>query len=166
MQHFQTWISFLGKFLQNSYLLLNSFTCLCVKDVLPMFYWKLIVVIYMSNQRSYCKQMTLPLIMLLNIYSSDRSQKNTKISFCHWNLNALTAHNFSKLSLLQAMATTHEYDIICLSVMLLNWSFNSLDDWINIERYNHLIADHPNNNKTPWLCMYFKKHLSILRRRN
>ena len=74
----------------------------------------------MSNQRFYCKLMTLALTMLLIICSGDIEtnpgpKKNTKISFCHWNLNGIAAHNFSKVSLLQAMATTHEYDIICLS---------------------------------------------------
>ena len=92
----------------------------------------------MSNQRSYCKQMTLAQIMLLNICSGDIEvnpfpKKNTKNSFSHWNLNGIVAHNFSKVSLLQAMVTTHEYDIICLLETFLDSSFNSLDHQINIE---------------------------------
>ena len=80
--------------------------------------------------RFYCKLMTLSLIMLLIICSGDietnpSPKKNTKISFYHWNLNKIAAHDFSKVSLLLAMATTHEYDII------LDSSFNSLDDQIN-----------------------------------
>ena len=60
--------------------------------------------------------MTLALKMLLIICSGDTEtnpgpKKNTKISFCHWNSNGITAHNFSKVPLLQAMAATHEYDI-------------------------------------------------------
>ena len=35
-------------------------------------------------------------------------KKYTTISFCYWNLNGIAAHKFSKVSLLQAMATTHE----------------------------------------------------------
>ena len=55
--------------------------------------------------------------MLLIICSGDIEtnpvpKKNTKISFCHWNLNGIAAHNFSKVSLLQAMAKTHDYDIV------------------------------------------------------
>ena len=123
----------------------------------------------MSNQRFYCKLMTRALIMLLIICSSDIEanpgpKKNTKISFCHWHLNGVAAYNFSKVSLLQAMATTHEYDIICLSETFLDSSFNSLDDRINIEGYNLLRADHPNDNKRGGVCMYFKEHLPILRR--
>ena len=87
-QYFLLWIFFLGKFLQNSYLLLNSVTCLGAKNVYRCFYWKHTAVIYMSNQRFYCKLITLALIMLLIICSSDIEtnpgpKKNTKIFFCH-----------------------------------------------------------------------------------
>ena len=87
-QYFLLWISFLSKFLWNSYLLLNSIICPCAKNVYRCFYWKLTAVIYMSNQRFYCKLMTLALIMLLIICSGDIEtnpgpKKNTKISFCH-----------------------------------------------------------------------------------
>ena len=82
-----------------------------------------------------------------DIETNPGPEKNTKISFCHWNLNGIAAHNFSKVSLLQAMATKLEYDIICVSETFLDSSFNSLNDWINIEGYNPLRADHPNDNK-------------------
>ena len=70
-QYFLLWISFLGEFLRNYYLLLNSYTCLCPKDVYRCFYWKLTAVICMSNQRFYCKLMTLALIMFLIICNGD-----------------------------------------------------------------------------------------------
>ena len=62
------------------------------------------------------------------------------------------------------MATTHEYDIICLSETFFDFLFNSHDDGINIEGYNLLRADHPNDKKRGGVCMYFKEHLLILRR--
>ena len=70
--------------------------------------------------------MTLALIMLLIICSVDIEtkqgpKKNIKMSFYDWNLHGVAAHKFSKVSLLQAMATTHDYDIICLSEMFLGW---------------------------------------------
>ena len=97
----------------------------------------------MSNQMFYCKVMALALIMLLIICSGDIEtnpgpKKNTKISFCHWNLSGIAAHNFSKVSLLQAIATTHEYNIICLPEIFLDSSFDSLDDQINTEGYKLL----------------------------
>ena len=89
-QYFLLWISFLGKFFRNSYLLLNSVTCLCAKNVYRCFYQKPAAVIYMSNQRFHCNLMTLALITLLIICSGDIEtnpdpKKNTKISFCHRN---------------------------------------------------------------------------------
>ena len=80
---------------------------------------------------------------------------------CHWNLNGIAAHNFFKATLLEAMVTTHEYDIICLSETFLDSSFNSLDDPINIEGYNLLRADHSNDSEWGGVCMYFKEHLPI-----
>ena len=62
------------------------------------------------------------------------------------------------------MATAHEYDIICLWKTFLDSSFNLLDDPINIEGYNLLIADHPNDNIGGGGCMQFKEHLPNLRR--
>ena len=36
-------------------------------------------------------------------------------SICHWNLNSISAHNFLKLSLLQAYIAVHNFDVTCLS---------------------------------------------------
>ena len=45
----------------------------------------------------------------------DSSQGN---SICHWNLNSMSAHNYSKISLLTAYMSTHDFDVICLSLSL------------------------------------------------
>ena len=90
----------------------------------------------MVNHRSSCKEMTLALIMLLIICSGDietnpGSKKEQFINEFIMNLefiNGIAVHNFSKVSLQEAMATTREYDIICLSEMFLDSSFNLLDD--------------------------------------
>ena len=52
----------------------------------------------MSNQRFYYKLMTLALTMLLincsgDIETNPGPKKNTKISFCHWNLGGIAVHN-------------------------------------------------------------------------
>ena len=36
----------------------------------------------------------------------------SSLTFCHWNLNGLTAHDSIKISLLQAYILQHNYDII------------------------------------------------------
>ena len=52
-----------------------------------------------------------------------RNSKNHLPSFCHWNLNSLPAHNFSKVLLLKAYNAIYQYDVICLSKTY-------LDSWI------------------------------------
>ena len=45
--------------------------------------------------------------------------KNTdsshNFSLCHWNLNSLLAHDFSKLPLIEGYNTHYNFDMICLS---------------------------------------------------
>ena len=36
-------------------------------------------------------------------------------SFCRWNPNSISSHNYVKISLLKAYITVHKFDIICLS---------------------------------------------------
>ena len=48
--------------------------------------------------------------------------KSSSLTFCHWNLDGLTAHNSIKILLLQACVTRHNYDIICLSETFLKSS--------------------------------------------
>ena len=50
----------------------------------------------------------------------------------HWNLNGLMTHDFIKVSLLQALAVTNDYDIICLTETFLDFSIEHDDDRISI----------------------------------
>ena len=52
------------------------------------------------------------------------------ITFCHWNLNSLMAYNFIKVSLLQTLAVTNDYDIICLTETFPDSSIEIDDDII------------------------------------
>ena len=44
-----------------------------------------------------------------------RKLKTNSLSVCHWNLNSLCTHNFSKLTQLKAYNSLYKYDFICLS---------------------------------------------------
>ena len=64
----------------------------------------------MSNQillqtNDFCTDNVL-IICSGNTETNPGPKKNTKISLCHWNLNGIVAHNFSKVSLPQDMAIT------------------------------------------------------------
>ena len=99
-----------------------------------------------------------------DIESNPGPAKTASICFCHWHLNSITAHNFSKLTLLKAIATSSQYDIICLSETFLDSSIESDDKRLNIEGYNLIRADHPRNKKREGVCMYYKDYLRIIRR--
>ena len=56
-------------------------------------------------------------------------------SICYSNLNIIFAHNFSKMSLLQAYNAVLKYDIICLSETYLNSSIRYDDGNLDITWY-------------------------------
>ena len=87
-----------------------------------------------------------------------------RILFCHWNLNGLVAYNFTKVSLLQTLSVTHDYDIIFLSETFLDSPISNEDERINIKGCYLLQADHPSNKRRGGVCIYYKKHLPIIKR--
>ena len=50
------------------------------------------------------------------------------ISICHWYLNSISAHNYTKLFLLKAYIAIHKFDIICLSETYLILALYTSDD--------------------------------------
>ena len=81
------------------------------------------------------------------------------LSVCHWNLNSICAHNFSKLSLLRAYVSVHKFDIICLSETYLDSSID--DESLEISGYYLIRSDHPSNKKRGGICIYYKNFLPL-----
>ena len=111
------------------------------------------------------------LTALLLIVSGDVEKKpgpeeeKSDITFFQWNLNGLMAHNFVKVSLLQTLAVTTDYDIISLTETFLDSSIDDDDDdRIPIPGYNLLRFDHPSNTKRGGVFIYYKDNLPIIRR--
>ena len=78
-------------------------------------------------QISYSGKLREGLIQLLIVCSGDieanpEPEIKFQFSFCSWNLNGLVVRNFIKVSLLQALVVTHDYDITCLSETFLDSS--------------------------------------------
>ena len=82
-------------------------------------------------------------------------------SFCHWNLNSISSHNYVKISLLKAYITVHKFDIICLSETYLDSNIRPDVDHLEIEGYDIARADHPTNTKREGVCIYCKKGLPL-----
>ena len=80
-------------------------------------------------------------------------------SVCHWNLNSLSAHSFSKLTQLKAYNSIYKYDFICLSETYLDSSIP--DNLIDIEGYKLIRANHPDNIKRGGVCIYYKESLPV-----
>ena len=52
-----------------------------------------------------------------------KSESCCNFSLCHWNLNSITAHNFSKILLIEAYNVQHKFGMICISETYLDSSF-------------------------------------------
>ena len=85
----------------------------------------------------------------------------SNLSIFHWNLNSLTAHDFSKVSLLQVYNIIHKYDIICLSETYLFSSILLDDNAVLFHGYELVKSDHPHNIKRGGFCIYPKETPSI-----
>ena len=59
----------------------------------------------------------------------------------------IAAHNFMKMSLLQASNAIHRFGIICLSETYSDNSYHSDDDQLAFPGYNLIRANNPNNIK-------------------
>ena len=79
---------------------------------------------------------------------------------CHWNLNSISAHMFTKFYLLSAYISVHKFDIICLSEIYLNSKILSDDENLEIAGYILVWEDHPSNSKRDGICVYYKSSLS------
>ena len=83
-----------------------------------------------------------------------------KLSICHQKLNSISAHNFSKITQLKAHNSLYKHDFNCLSETYLD-SSTALDNSLQIEGYNLVRADHPNDVKTGGVCIYYRESLPV-----
>ena len=108
------------------------------------------------------------MFLLLLIYAGDIElnpgprKKNTSynFSFCHWNLNSIAAHNFSKLSLLKAYNVELKFDMICLSETFLDCSIPSNYERLNMKGHKLIRADNPSHSKKGGVGIYYKEFLA------
>ena len=60
--------------------------------------------------------------------SGPNSYSAQYLTIFHWNLNSITAHNFTKIALLKAYLLVHKMGIVCLSEISLDSSISIDDD--------------------------------------
>ena len=88
----------------------------------------------------------------IELNSGPRKSKENTVSVCHWNLNSITAHNFSKLTQLKAYISTYKCGFICLSETFLDSS--TPDNLVDIQGCSLAHIDHPENTKRGGVCIY------------
>ena len=120
--------------------LVNNFTSLIESSLLFYHYF----------ESAYISLFTLLYIFALlqchgdiELNPGPKKLRNKSISVCHWNLNSLMAHNYSKLTQLKAYTSMYKHDFICLSETYLDSS--TPDSLLEIDGYNLIRADHPDN---------------------
>ena len=95
----------------------------------------------------------------IEINPGQKKFKNNSLSVCHWNLNSLSTHNFSKLTQLKAYISIYKRDFICLSETYLDSSVP--DSLLEIDGYDLIRSDHPNDIKRGGVCIYYKESLPV-----
>ena len=90
-----------------------------------------------------------------------RLKSGQSFSICHWNLNSIATHNFSKIFFLMVYSAIHNYDVICLSETYLKHDILSNNDNLKIPGYELIRVDHPSNQKRGGICIYHKDFLLI-----
>ena len=76
-----------------------------------------------------------------------RHDSGYSFSICHWNLNSLSAYNYTKSSL-KTFAAVHKFDISCLSEAYLDSSIAPDDDNLEISVHILVRSNHPSTIST------------------
>ena len=95
----------------------------------------------------------------IEINPSRKKFKKNSLSIYHWNLTSVSAHNFSKLTQSKAYISIYKYDFICLSQTYRDSSIP--DSLLEIDGYNLIRSDHPNDIKRVGVCIFFKEILPV-----
>ena len=112
-----------------------------------------------------CPSIIVFMILLLlsgDIHPNPGPKRNNDYYFsvCSWNIGSISAHNFSKLSLLSSYNSIYKYDFISLSETFFDSSILHDDPRLCLDGYNLVRADHPNNVKRGGVCVYIKNSLA------
>ena len=66
--------------------------------------------------------------------------------------------------MIQAYITNQNFDIACLSETFLSSSIQNDNYKLNIGGYNLIRSGHPSDSKKGGVCIYYKEHISLIRR--
>ena len=81
------------------------------------------------------------------------------LSFCNWNLNTLSKKDFSRITLLEAHNTEHNYDIISLCETSLNDSVQVRENALPGYKFNS--CNHPDGARSGGVGIFYKETLPL-----
>ena len=76
-------------------------------------------------------------------------------SFCSWNLNSITSHDFIKIPLLEANNSLYNYDLLGIVETYLDSSVD--ENKVIIPGYTFIKSNHPLNTKRGGVGLYIKE---------
>ena len=117
-----------------------------------------------NNLTGFCSSLQFPWVLyfVLRLLQHGNIELNPGpkyFSICHWNLNSLTAHNYLKVSQLQAFHLVYKF--LCISETHLDSSVSKDDNALSIEGYSITRPDHPSNTKRGGVCIYYNDKISV-----
>ena len=83
------------------------------------------------------------------------------LSIFHWNLNSISAYNYSKLFLLNSYNSLHKFDILCLSETYLDSNTSLENGNLETSGYTLVHSDHPSNTKRGGVCLDSKYNFPL-----
>ena len=146
------------KYLVLKYLV-SCFIC-CVRAKVFRLYKPILNEFFFSYQ-IYMFLITILLSWDIELNPGPPTNIGQNLSVFHYNVNSLSVHNLSKISLIKAFNAIHHFDIIFISETFLDSSFSSDLRELTIENYTMVRNDHPNNVKRGGVCVYYKSCLPI-----
>ena len=100
-------------------------------------------------------------IWCINLNPGPRQRNSQYLSICHWNLNILPDHNFSKVSLFQAYNSLYKYDIKWLHERYLKWLVSFHQVSLSMKGYNLILVNNPLNVNRVGVCSYYRETLPV-----
>ena len=101
------------------------------------------------------------LLIICGDVESNPGPNSCSLNLCHWNVNGLAAHNFVKLTHLNALTAFHNFDIVCVSETFLDSDFPNKDPRLQIQGYEMIRCDFPGNLKRGGVCVYYRDDLPL-----
>ena len=80
--------------------------------------------------------------------------EHSTFNFCSWNLNSICAHNFTRVSLIEAYNSVYNYDLIGIVETHLDSTVD--ESKLDLTGYSFLKSNHPNNVRRGGVGLYMK----------